>query len=366
MASFPPKKGIIRNLCAVRGNRVIAGPGKVLCPGIVVFDERSGNIVAVDSSLENIALPECAFVERIYRAEVVVAGFIDIHNHGIGSSVSNDVMRYWCDPQYTLSRLPENGTTATLATLVFCDKRRADLDACCCALEQEMKCRRPFSAILEGVHAEGPVICTRGGLPDSSLMAGGSDASFDELLDAIPSLRIMTISPSLERDRNYSRLRLLLHRGVRPSLGHDKECSEDDILGALRAAGSASRLHLTHAFNVQHFHHRDHGLANFALASKFPKLEKYNNCLPPTAEFICDFHHCSPLVISTLIEARRGEDICCITDAIAEAACGKEVVYTGRRAMSDAETVRDEHGTLWYVIYFFLSLFLYFSHVIFL
>jgi len=48
------------------------------------------------------------------------------------------------------------------------------------------------------------------------------------------SLAIRTISPSLEKEANYARLRLLIERGVTPAIGHDLVANEDAILGALR------------------------------------------------------------------------------------------------------------------------------------
>jgi len=62
-------------------------------------------------------------------------------------------------------------------------------------------------------------------------------AEFTGLLDHMGSaLKIMTISPTAEAKCNYERLRALLDRGVTPALGHDKSATEEDILGALRAA----------------------------------------------------------------------------------------------------------------------------------
>jgi len=40
-----------------------------------------------------------------------------------------------------------------------------------------------------------------------------------------------------------------------PSLGHDKQASEEEILAAL-SLGKIQQFHLTHLFNVCTFHHR--------------------------------------------------------------------------------------------------------------
>ena len=79
------------------------------------------------------------------------------------------------------------------------------------------------------------------------------------MLDELgPHVKIMTISPSAEGsnhdnfgDPPYSRISSLLKRGIVPSLGHDKECTEDDILDCLTLENPHDiRFHITHAFNV--------------------------------------------------------------------------------------------------------------------
>ena len=87
--------------------------------------------------------------------------------------------------------------------------------------------------------------------PGESNMSLGD---FEKLVDSIPSLKVMTISPHLEAARNYERIRALVRRGVVPALGHDRVASEEEILGALKC--SENKMHITHLFNVCSFHHR--------------------------------------------------------------------------------------------------------------
>lgn len=138
-------------------------------------------------------------------------------------------------------------------------------------------------AVLEGINAEviqlllifiiiiiqGPIVNDLGGLPDSDNEM--DEAQFETLINRIPSLKLMTISPHLEAQNGYKRLKLLIkkyiptsliynnyfclfYRGIKPSLGHDRVASEDEILGALRL--TEEPLHITHLFNVCTFHHR--------------------------------------------------------------------------------------------------------------
>ena len=123
-----------------------------------------------------------------------------------------------------------------------------------------------------------------GARPDMSL------TDFQQLIKIIPKLKIMTISPHLESQCDYIRLKALLEHDILPSLGHDKVASETEILGALRICRSR-RLHITHCFNVSTFHHRNPSLVNFGLMNCFPNLPQYRGILSPTVEVIADMAH---------------------------------------------------------------------------
>lgn len=100
---------------------------------------------------------------------------------------------------------------------------------------------------------QGPIINDLGAMPvtDNSM----SLVDFEKMLDSIPRLKLMTISPHLEASVDYQRLRALVKRGVVPALGHDRVATESEILGAL-ACSPERRMHITHLFNVCSFHHR--------------------------------------------------------------------------------------------------------------
>ena len=326
----------------VRGDLVVL-PDRVLRPGFVLIDP-SGTIASITSVMPSDSPPEGGGTVRRYHAECVLPGMVDIHTHGLGGA--DDVVDYWGNAAYSLRRLARQGTTSCLATVVFQEEEAV---APLCASIQRV-CDEPgLGCVLRGIHAEGPVVATLGGLPDASKMAASGVQGFERLLTKIgPCLRIMTISPSCDAPVNYGRIRTLVERNVRVALGHDKLCTEAQILRALGIGGS--RFHVTHSFNVQSFHHREPGLANFALCRQFPaNLPKYRNLTPPTVEVIADFKHVSPLTLSILLAARQPEDICVITDAISEAMPGKRVKYSNSRiamVAQDAMTVSTLEGTL--------------------
>ena len=381
---------------ALFGRQVVLPDGEVLNEGHVVFDE-SGEITAVAAGWPSEAEFGDAVVclNRSSPAEWIVPGFVDIHCHGLGGA--SDVLDYWSYPNYSLEKLAgEGGTTSVVATLTFPDppllKRTLEAARVLNSIYQ----KPGLGARVEGIHAEGPIIATRGGLPDSKLQIAWPLQKFTDLLDTLtPALKIMTISPSLEQwdstlvtedamdecftcgtDRSisneehhqdealprssvsaFARIDALMDRNILASLGHDKFCTEENIMGALSSAGErGTRLHLTHAFNVQEFHHRRTGLSNIALlGQQFPSCvqRNYPLALVPTVEVIGDLCHVSPITLQILLNAKQhgvNGDLAFITDAIADSTCpGKELTYGETRkayVAHDGRTVTDENYVL--------------------
>jgi N-acetylglucosamine-6-phosphate deacetylase len=332
---------------------------------IAAFHSRSsgGGAAAAAAPLPLLVLStvECPFV---------VPGFVDIHNHGLGGV--DEVCDHWTVPEYSQKELARCGTLSTLASLIFSRARPNAVKECVAALEPRVGKAFPNCCVIEGIHAEGPVIADSGGLPPSS-----DDIAlpqFEQLCASMPSLKIMTISPRLDARVGYERIKHLLKIGVRPSLGHDRRCTEQDVLGALRlietegataaadrpaalpsssarlapgvaaaaggpvpAIGSDNKMHSTHLFNVMGFHHRDPSLVNFGLCRTYPRAAKYRNCSPPTVEVIGDLIHVHPITLQVLFSAREAHDIAIISDCISSAVPGKRLKYNGRTIAVKAE-----------------------------
>ena len=313
----------------LRGDIVVTSNG-LLKPGYISFD-NDGNITSISKQTPNQNTSVQTF-------PIIIPGFVDIHNHGVGGA--EDVIDYWNNPSYNLSRLAKQGTTSCLATVVFPDPGSGDIQnnskqnirsKVTCDTISTIVNQNGYGCVVRGIHAEGPVVATLGGLPDSSKQAAGDLDSFHLLLNNIgPYLKMMTISPSCDTINNYQRFQLLAERNIKISLGHDKNCTESEILKVLHAV-KPMRCHMTHVFNVQSFHHRNSGLANFALVSKFPSLIQYQGIEPPTVEVIGDLKHVSPMALRALLGARSPTDMCCITDAIAESIPGKTIKYSSTR-----------------------------------
>ena len=254
-----------------------------------------------------------------------------------------------------------------------------------------------YGTIIEGIHCEGPIIADIGGLPDSKDCNKWNISKFENFVDSLmPFVNIMTISPSVDHVTKLKRIRFLKKRGIVPALGHDKQCSEQQIIDTLlldsdsdnmddvalfndkdidididenkddekeiatetkekkdealhkhskddkEAGNKYGSCHMTHIFNVMKFHHRETGLANFGLTPTLPNMDKYKQIISkksmPTIEIIGDLVHISPILIQAILNCHSPDyfdRIVFITDGIAEGIPNKELTYTDTRVKVD-------------------------------
>eukprot|EP01083_Nonionella_stella_P118879 355027_1 len=300
----------------------------------------------------------------IMHCDILCPGLIDMHTHGIGGH--HNVLWYYTNPQYTASKLAKFGTTSFLATVVFSNDCMDDVISMCAnPLSRFINKNHsnPNGAICEGIHCEGPIIADFGGLPDSSDSNRWNMAEFERFVDSLNNegkhhnVKVMTISPSIDYKDNFKRIKLLKQKGIIPAIGHDKQCDEEQIIAALSCINDDSSrkynfMHMTHCFNVQRFHHREIGLANFALTPKLPKMDKYENIKQmPTIEIIGDLSHVSSILVQSILNCHSPNDldrIVFITDGIAEPISNKELFYNNRCIHVDdgGRTVKNEKNIL--------------------
>ncbi|XP_070555715.1 N-acetylglucosamine-6-phosphate deacetylase-like [Ptychodera flava] len=266
--------------------------------------------------------------EKHYSAALVTPGFIDIHHHGMGGD--RDLVNFWKNPEYSQKRFPEYGVTSFLATMVYPrDAKSAGTFETIETVERIVgKTDGNPGAVCEGINGEGPIVNDFGGLPESEVEMPIPE--FRALLDMMPSCKIMTISPRIDAKSGYQRIKLLLERGIVPSLGHDRAATQEEILGALRLQPS-TQFHITHLFNVCSFHHRTPSLVNFGLTEDFPSLPEYEGLQPPTVEVIGDLRHVHAMTISTLLKARHFSNVAFISDCTAKPEPGAEIIYNSRK-----------------------------------
>ncbi|XP_033116535.1 N-acetylglucosamine-6-phosphate deacetylase-like isoform X2 [Anneissia japonica] len=228
---------------------------------------------------------------------------------------------------YTQQRLPKYGVTSFLATMVFPEACFTDGTLDTIKSVESIVGETGKGAVCEGIHAEGPIVNDLGGLPKGNNQMAMSE--FTQLLDSMPSCKLMTISPHIDVQSGYEKIKSLVQRGIVPSLGHDRVATEAEILGAIQAA-HPTQCHITHLFNVTNFHHRTPSLVNFGLIDVFPNIPGYERLAPPSVEIIGDMCHVHPLTVGVLLKARHYNQIAFISDCTAEPVPAKKLNYSGR------------------------------------
>ena len=338
-------------LC-IYAKKIIIEPNNIIHSGFLLINTNNviSNVGKTTSKIKEI-YNESRTNCNILECDILCPGLIDIHNHGIGGD--ENVLWYYKNPKYTASKLPSFGTTSFLSTVVFSNEYIDDIISMCTNqlssyitnYEKESK----SGAICEGIHCEGPIIADYGGLPNSShCINKWSIKQFEQFIDTLKYIKIMTISPSIDHKSQFERMKILRNKNVIPALGHDKQCNERQIIEALctfnneddekcsdkefeKNRNKYSEIHMTHCFNVQRFHHRNVGLANFALTPTLPNMEKYNKIKKmPTIEIIGDLCHISPILIEAILNSHKPDNldrIVFITDGIAEPTPDKRLIY---------------------------------------
>lgn len=240
-----------------------------------------------------------ASVERLARvapdAPVLAPGLIDLHVHGYGGQGPEDALG-------GLARaLARAGTTAFLPTL-FPDAPEP-LGRLAAAVWERREERGNGARVL-GLHLEGPFVNPRraGGLPAERLHRP-SPAALRALLGGVAAeargIRQVTVAPELPGAPEL--IAELVRLGVRVSLGHSEARASD----AARAAESGARG-ATHLFNAMSgIHHREAGLASFALA---------HDAL--VAEIIGDLVHVGPEAFRIALRARGPLGLALVSDAL--------------------------------------------------
>jgi N-acetylglucosamine-6-phosphate deacetylase len=285
--------------------------GGELVPGVVRFQD--GRILAVDAA---------GRPQGTDSLPIVAPGLIDLHVHGYGGG----------EPLESLDRmrlaLAAQGTTAFLATLFPADPALLGRQAA--ALERVASAGGGPGARVLGVHLEGPFVnpAAAGALPREAI-AEPTPAALRAILGPASGdgrgIRTMTLAPELPGGLDL--VRELGHSGVRVSLGHSLATAED-----ARRAARAGASGVTHLYNAMRgLHHREAGLAGFALAAD-----------ALTAEIIGDLVHVGREAFALALRARGPGGIALVSDALAASGTGCEVFHShGKRCL-----LKD--GAIWF------------------
>jgi N-acetylglucosamine-6-phosphate deacetylase len=309
-------------------------PDRILQGGSLVIDQ--GRIAAIEAR----AIDSAAGMSVIdFRNHVIVAGFVDVHIHGIegidvldGPDAVEDVAR----------RLPTYGVTAFCPTSVACSPPKLSVLLTAIARARSFPSRlasRVLPAHLESnfINPEWngaqPAACLR--IAQGAKGAEVGDFSGSDILDVIASARssvgIVTLAPELPGGLDL--VRELVVAGHRVSLGHTGATYDE-----AREAIAAGAHHATHLFNrMSSITSRSPGVVGAVLESD-----------AVAAEIICDGHHVHPSLVSMAIKMKSASRMMAITDATAVAGMpiGTRARLGGQTIIAGERTAVLENGTL--------------------
>lgn len=255
---------------------------------------------------------------------IVAPGFVDLHVHGFAGRGPLDGLR-------EMARgLAGVGTTAFQPTLFPAPP--AELGRMAEQVwDEASRLGAEDSAIARavGLHLEGPFVNPEraGALPVEDL-ASPSLAALREIVGSSTGdgrgIRTVTLAPELPGSADL--IAELVRQGLRVSLGHSAATAED-----ARRAARAGAVGATHLFNaMKGVHHRDVGLAGFALCER-----------SLFAELIGDLQHVGADAIRLALAARGPAGLCLISDALAGAGSGCDVFHSHGR-------VHERRGGAWF------------------
>lgn len=292
--------------------RVVASPGH--CGPARIHIDHAGLVREVEPS-GNDASPDL----------VVVPGFVDLQVNGLG-----DIDVATAGPAGVLElarRLARHGVAAWLPTIVtrpVADYPRA-LDTIDEAIGLQREHADPGAQIL-GVHLEGPFLGDRPGAHPAELLVP-ADPGFASGLS--PNVRLVTLAPEVAGAAELTAA--LRERGVIVAIGHTAATREQ--LDRVHASGATL---VTHLFNAMTgVHHRDHGVATWAMLTDSIDVA-----------VIGDGHHVRPEVVELTRRVVGHERLILVSDSVAHLGRGLRGGYAGHPATLPDGTIAGSTATM--------------------
>jgi len=243
---------------------------------------------------------------------------IDIHTHGLrdcdtrGAS-PGDFLR--------MARLHGSQGVGAIVPTIFSssiDEMRLDIGAAKKAMEYQREDRTAAPGLspakILGVHLEGPFLNpARAGALDKESFLPAAIASWKRLVEGFGEVvRIVTVAPELTGATGL--IEAMADMGVVVSMGHSNATH-----GEAEAGFRAGARGITHVFNAMRgFHHREPGIAGFALMNP----EVY-------VEMIADPYHLHERTIELIFAVKDPDRIIIVSDTVKGSASddgGREVV----------------------------------------
>ena len=250
-------------------------------------------------------------------------GIIDIHTHGLGGY---DTVAATPEDLLTLACLHGSQGVEAIVPTIFSssiDEMRRDIAAVKKAIElqrEEGPAAGAAPAKILGVHLEGPFLNpARAGALDRASFLPATVASWSRLVEGLGEIiRIVTIAPELTGATGL--IGAMADMGIVVSMGHS-----DATWSEAEAGFQAGARGVTHVFNAMRgFHHREPGIAGFALTHP----EVY-------VEVIADPYHLHEKTIELIFRVKNPGRIILVSDTV-----------KGSALCEDGKAVLNNNGNL--------------------
>lgn len=279
----------------IKGDVIL--PDRILSKGVVEIEgERISDIYAQSDRTWN---GRSYFLD--YSNHYISPGFIDLHIHG---AHGRDFMDADMESFNIIGgHLARTGVTGFLATTLS-----SPLVSILKVIDTLKKSQMyPLVSKPLGVHIEGPFLNVKQcGAQNTEFIRGITEEDIQILIEATQRLKtIMTLAPEVKDNMRF--IQTLKENGIVVAIGHS-DASYAETLEGVRAGIS----YATHLFNgMPEFHHRDPGVVGAVLESQ-----------NVTVELICDGIHVHPSSVRLVLDRKRPESVCLITDSILAAGLG--------------------------------------------
>jgi N-acetylglucosamine-6-phosphate deacetylase len=236
-----------------------------------------------------------------YTDHYISPGFIDLHVHG---ALGRDFMDADMESFNIIGgHLVRTGVTSFLATTL------SAAFPSILGVIHTVK-RSPTYPLVSkplGVHVEGPFLNVEEcGAQNAKFIKEITEEDLMLLIEATQGLKtIVTLAPEVEDNMRF--IKTLRESGIVASVGHSRASYEQTLEGI-----KAGISHATHFFNAMpEFQHREPGVVGAILESE-----------QVTVELICDGIHVHPAAVRLVLERKKPENVCLITDSILAAGLG--------------------------------------------
>jgi len=257
-----------------------------------------------------------ALLQKAFKMKV-----IDIHTHGIGgydtkSGKEKDILKI-------AEIFGSQGVSEIIPTIYPSSIKvmRENMMAVKKAMERQNSAfRTPHSAIILGVHLEGPFLNpSKCGALNAMTFIEATEYNFKKLIEGFEDIvKIITIAPEIKGAIKL--IKKISDMGIIVSMGHS-----DATFSKSEAGFNAGARGITHIFNAMRgFHHRDPGIAGFGLINKDIYIE-----------VIADSFHLYPKTLELIFRIKSLDKIIIVSDSV-----------KGTKVKGRVKAVTDTHGKL--------------------